>query len=83
MMAKVLWTLIGSNPLKSYQQAAEIVDDAIATAIHLSRCAVSRLLGVLSGALVFQQDMFVDLPVKVDSVCPRETTTFDRQNLRR
>eukprot|EP00957_Ditylum_brightwellii_P180109 13719898-Ditylum_brightwellii.AAC.1 len=54
------------------QQATHAVDDALATAMHATRCAVSRALGTLPGNMVFQQDMFLNLPVLADLVTIRD-----------
>eukprot|EP00957_Ditylum_brightwellii_P073774 5606339-Ditylum_brightwellii.AAC.1 len=48
------------------QQAVHDVDDASATAMHATRCALSRTLGTSPGAMVFQRDMLINLPVVAD-----------------
>eukprot|EP00957_Ditylum_brightwellii_P167045 12717046-Ditylum_brightwellii.AAC.1 len=40
--------------------------------MHATRCAVSRALGTLPGNMVFQRDMFLNLPVLADLVSIRD-----------
>eukprot|EP00957_Ditylum_brightwellii_P079164 6020621-Ditylum_brightwellii.AAC.1 len=40
-----------NNRANNYQQAARAVDDALATAIHATRCAMSQTLNTSPGAL--------------------------------
>jgi len=48
-------------------QAGQIVDDAIAAAVPACRCTPdSALKGASSGAVVFQRDMLLDIPVISD-----------------
>eukprot|EP00957_Ditylum_brightwellii_P188754 14367752-Ditylum_brightwellii.AAC.1 len=53
------------------QQATHAVDDALATTMHATRCAVSRALGTSPCAMVFQRNMFLNLPVIADLVAIR------------
>eukprot|EP00957_Ditylum_brightwellii_P047846 3634241-Ditylum_brightwellii.AAC.1 len=50
------------------QQAVHAVDDALATAMHATRCAVASTLRTSPGVMVFKRDMLIDLPVVVDLV---------------
>ena len=65
------------------------MDNALATAQHAMRCAVSRATGVSPGALVFQRDMFLDLPLIADLALIQEkrqvliNENLRRQNLKR
>eukprot|EP00957_Ditylum_brightwellii_P144763 11026606-Ditylum_brightwellii.AAC.1 len=54
------------------QQAVNAVDDALVTAMHATRCSVSRSLGLSPGNLVFRRDMFMDLPIVVDLLTIRD-----------
>ena len=65
-------------------QAAQIVEDALATAMHATRCSVSRALGTSPGNLVFRRDMFIDLPLVADliDIQQRRQLRID-ENLRR
>eukprot|EP00957_Ditylum_brightwellii_P034974 2651052-Ditylum_brightwellii.AAC.1 len=56
MVANILRTTT-NNRANNYQQAVRVVDDALATAMHVTRCDVSQTLNTSSGALVFGRDM--------------------------
>eukprot|EP00957_Ditylum_brightwellii_P162848 12400741-Ditylum_brightwellii.AAC.1 len=71
------------------QQATRAVDDALATTTHATQCAVSRAIGTSPGAMVYQRDMFINLPVLADLVtipdCCQEiiNKNLHQQNLKR
>ena len=48
------------------QQAAEIVDQALATASHVVRTVIHSTMRISPGALVFHRDMFLDIPLVAD-----------------
>jgi hypothetical protein len=47
-------------------QARDIIDDALATAMHAIQTTVAITLGSTPGALTFAQDMFLNMPLIVD-----------------
>eukprot|EP00957_Ditylum_brightwellii_P061941 4700767-Ditylum_brightwellii.AAC.1 len=61
MVANILRTTT-NNRANNYQQVLRAVDDALATAIHATQCAVSQTLNTSPGILVFGRDIFLDLP---------------------
>ena len=65
-VANILRTTIVANPPRDLHQAEAAMDHALATTMHVTRCAVSRSLGTSPGALVFRRDMLLDLPIVVD-----------------
>eukprot|EP00957_Ditylum_brightwellii_P031742 2407121-Ditylum_brightwellii.AAC.1 len=71
------------------QQAQRAVDDALATAMYATRCAVSQTLGISPGALAFHRDMLVDLPTIADLLMIQQKRqvlideSMRRQNLKR
>lgn len=67
-VANVLRTTIVDSPPANLDQANAAIDFALSTTMHVTRCAVSRALGISPGALVFRRDMFLDLPIMVDLV---------------
>ena len=67
-VANILRTTIVNNPPANVEQANAAIDFALSTTMHVTRCAVSRALGISPGALVFRRDMFLDLPIMVDLV---------------
>ena len=55
-----------SNPPKNMNQARDIIDDALATAMHAMHTIVATSFGSTPGALVFSRDMFLNIPLVVD-----------------
>jgi hypothetical protein len=49
----VLRTLVHTNPPQNMTQARDIIDDALATAMHAMQTTVATSLGSMSGALAF------------------------------
>jgi hypothetical protein len=47
-------------------QARDIIDDALATAMHAIQTTVATTLGSTLGALVFSQDMFLNVLLIAD-----------------
>ena len=83
-VANSLRATVTTRPPQNVQQAKQIVDNALSNAIHITRCAVSRSLGVSPGALVFRRDMFLDIPIISDPVeIQRKRQVIVDENLRR
>ncbi len=47
-------------------QARDIIDDALATAMHAMRTTIATTLGSTPGALAFAQEMFLNVPLVAD-----------------
>jgi hypothetical protein len=62
----ILRTLIHTNPPKNMSKARDIVDDALATAMHAMRTTVATTLGSAPGPLAFSRDMFLNVPLVAD-----------------
>ena len=67
-IGNIIRTLEHAHPPTDIMQAEEIVDDALATAMHAMRVTYSRVLKSSPGALIYDRDMFLDLPVVADWV---------------
>ena len=66
-IGQVIHTLIHLKPPQTPADTDSVVDEAIATAMHACRCAPNTSLGNFSpGTLIFQCDMFLDLPLVTD-----------------
>lgn len=66
-IGQVIRTLVHTLPPTSAEQAESLVDSAIATAMHAHRCSPNSSLNNFSpGAIVFQRDMFLDIPLITD-----------------
>jgi hypothetical protein len=49
----VLRTLVHTNPPRNLTQARDLIDDALATAMHAMQTTVATTLGSTAGALAF------------------------------
>jgi hypothetical protein len=77
-IGQIIRTLINLKPPTNKQNAEQLVDDAIGTAMHALRCNPVSTLGNFSpGALVFNRDMFLNIPLVADIL----TLTKNRQAL--
>ena len=65
-VANILRTLLHSNPPKNLTQAKDVMDDALATAMHAMRSTVATTIGSTPGALAFSRDMFLNVPLVAD-----------------
>jgi hypothetical protein len=65
-VTNVLRTLVHTNPSQNMTQARDIIDDALATAMHAMRTTIATTLGSSPGALAFARDMFLNVPLIAD-----------------
>ena len=47
------------------------MDNALATVMHATRCAVNNTMKTSPGALTYRRDMFVDVPIMADLIAIR------------
>jgi hypothetical protein len=66
IVTNVLRTLVHTNPPQNMTQARDIIDDALATAMHAMQATVATTLGSTPGALAFARDMFLNVPLIAD-----------------
>jgi hypothetical protein len=62
----VLRTLVHTNPPRNMTQARDIIDDALATAMHAMQTTIATTLGSMPGALAFAWDMFLNVLLIAD-----------------
>merc|ERR1712153_156814 len=62
-VGNVLRTLVHENPPKSTGNAKELVDKALSIAQHALRCSVHTTLYSSPGSLVFNRDIFLNIPL--------------------
>ena len=80
----VLRVLLYSNPPKNMTQAKDIMDDALATAMHAMRTVIATSLGSTPGALAFGRDMLLNVPLVADWMAiTRAREQKVNENLRR
>lgn len=65
-VGNVLRTLLYSNPPKNVTQARDIIDLALATAMHAMRTTIATTLNSTPGSLAFSRDMFLNIPLIAD-----------------
>ena len=83
-VGNVLRTLLHSSPPKTVSNAKDIVDNALATAMHAMRCNVTTALGSPLGALVYARDMFLNVPLVADwTTIARRRVQLVQDNLRK
>ncbi len=74
-VTNVLRTLVHTNLPQNMTQARDIIDNALATAMHAMQPTIATTLGSTPGALAFVQDTFLNVPLIVDwqvIACTRE-----------
>jgi hypothetical protein len=85
----IIRTLTLSQPPQNLQHAHNIVDSALATTMHATRCAMHHALRMSPGAFVFQRDMFLNIPLiaNLQTIQDRRQVLINenlrRQNLKR
>ena len=78
-----------TKDLTPQQQAEQIMDNALATVMHATRCAVNNTMKTSPGALTFRRDMFIDVPIMADLIAIRNNrqqlidTNLTRHNRKR
>jgi transposase InsO family protein len=83
-VGNILRTTIYTNPPNTVTQARNLVDDALATAMHAMRSCVATTLGSSPGALVFGRDMFLNIPLTADwHLIARHREQLINESLRR
>jgi hypothetical protein len=58
--------LFSTNPPTNVTNVVEMIDAALATALHAACSAIHRTLGVSPGGMLFHRDMFLDIPLLTD-----------------
>ncbi len=65
-MGNVLRRLLHGNPPQNIANAAQYVDEALSIAMHAMQAGVHPTLGSSPGNLVFNRDMFLNIPLIAD-----------------
>ena len=60
------WTVLHSNHPKSVSKVNKLIDKALSIAMHAMRSNVHTTLGSSQGALVFNRDMCINIPLLVN-----------------
>jgi hypothetical protein len=56
---------------------AKLADSALATALHVSRATIHCTLGMTPGAVVFNRDMFLKIPLLTNFYMLRQQLVID------
>jgi hypothetical protein len=82
-VTNVLRTLVHTNPTQNMSQARDMMDDALATAMHAMQTTVAATLGSTPGALAFARDMFLNVQLIADwQAIARTYEHYVNENLR-
>ena len=65
-VANILRILQHKNPPANMTQARDIIDQALAHAMHATRTTMMTTLGSTPGSLAFSRDMFLNIPLIAD-----------------
>ena len=67
-MGNILRTLLHGrdSPVQNLTQANELIDEALSICAHALRTSVHTTLGSSPGALVYNRDMFLNIPLLAD-----------------
>ncbi len=65
-VGNLLRMLLHGNPLQHIANAAQYVDEALSIPMHTMQAGVHSTLGSSPGNLVFNRDMFLNIPLIVD-----------------
>ena len=62
-MADILRVMIHINPPHNEPETTNMIDNALATVVHVSRCAVNHTMRTSPGAMVFNRDTMINVPL--------------------
>jgi hypothetical protein len=65
-VGNVLRTLLHSEPPQNIADTKEFVDESLSIAMHAMRAGIHSTLGSSPGSLVFNRDMFLNIPLIAD-----------------
>ena len=71
-VANVLRIYMQTTTIETYENAKQVMNNALATAMHATRCAVNHTMKNSPGEIVFSRDMFVDVPVIANIIAIRQ-----------
>ena len=80
----ILRVMCHTHPPENINTANQMIDNALSTASHALRCAVNATLQTSPGALIFNRDMIMDIPLiaNLEMIRNRRQHLID-ENLRR
>ena len=83
-VGNIIRTLVHEDKPRGTRQAKDLVDEALGIAQHSLRCGVHTTLGSSPGSLVFNRDMFLNIPLIADwQMLTKKREHLVNENLRR
>ena len=70
-VANVLRIYMQTTTIETYENAKQVMNNTLATAMHATRFAVNHTMKNSPGEIVFSRYMFVDVPVIADLIAIR------------
>ena len=68
LVADILQVIMRTTKIENRAQTGQVMDNALVACQHTLCCAVNHTMQTSPGNLVFQQDMFIDVPVHADLI---------------
>jgi hypothetical protein len=65
-VGNVIRTLLHGKPPQNITKAKDFIDEALSIAMHAMRTGVHITLGSSPGSLIFNRDMFLNIPLIAD-----------------
>ena len=62
-ISDILQVLLHVSPPNNNGDAAQMIDNALTTCMHVMRCAVNQTMRTSPGALTFNRDMLINVPL--------------------
>ena len=62
-IADILRVMIHVDPPQNEPDTTNMIDNALATVVHALRCAVNHTMQTMPGAMVFNRDMMINVPL--------------------
>ena len=83
-MGDVLRVILRTDTPDNELEAEQIVDNALATCMHVTRCSINHQMRTSPGALVFNRDMFLDIPLlaNLEAIRNRRQQLIDQNLIR-
>ena len=84
MIADIMIVLNATDPPTTDESADEIIESAIATCVHATRCAVNHQIRASPGGIVFNIDMLLDTPLtaEYEAIQRRRQKLIDKSLMR-
>ena len=78
-ISDILRVLLHVSPPNNNGDASQMIDNALATCMHVMRCAVNQTMSTSPGALTFNRDMLINVPLaaNLESIRDRRQHLID------